>query len=230
MAQRKCIISTEKKLQNLSKQELLSCDAVNPGCNGGYINNSLDYITRHGLSEDTCFPYEALDDDKVSCKKMCKDPKKETIESFCIVFGEDDIKRDILKSGPVITAAYVHTDFLTYKSGVYFIGEEVPKFSGLISLKIIGWGVENGQGDEINKGNKYWIVENFWGEDWGENGYARISMNQELQFDKYAYSLKFANPEVVKKTEAKKQADSASKKAKNSTDKKTSADETIDLD
>jgi cathepsin B len=175
---------------------------------------------------------------------MCKNPKKTEIESYCVLFGEDDIKRDILKNGPVITATLVHYDFLTYKSGVYYVGEEEPKFPRYTTLKIIGWGVENGNEGEINKGAKYWIVENFWGEDWGENGYARISMQQQLKFD-YVFSIKTKDPEVEKvnkeqksgnaksDTESSSASNSDSPSASSSSDSSNvsaSADGTIDLD
>merc|ERR1712061_498907 len=34
------------------------------------------------------------------------------------------------------------------------------------AVKIIGWGVMEGK--------SYWLIENSWGEDWGENGYAKV--------------------------------------------------------
>jgi C1A family cysteine protease len=181
------------------------------------LNNSLDYIKSKGLSDETCFPYQA-DSETVGCDKMCANPKKETIDSYCILFAEDDIKRDIFKNGPVVAVSQIHTDFLPYKSGVYSKGDEVARFSGTTAVKIIGWGSEDGRDGEPNKGNKYWIVENSWGEDWGENGYARISMGQELMFDQYAYSIR------VKAAEVKPKPEKENEKAADSTD------DSLDLD
>lgn len=45
----------------------------------------------------------------------------------------------------------------TYTSG-YYEGEH--------SVRIIGWGVENG--------TKYWLVANSWNEDWGDKGFFKI--------------------------------------------------------
>ena len=94
-----------------------------------------------------------------------------------------------MKNGPVVSSMEVYTDFLSYKTGVYTKGEDVPKFSGYHTIKIVGWGVEDGSEEEPNKGNKYWIIENSWGEDWGQNGYAKISEGQNLFFEQYAYSI-----------------------------------------
>jgi cathepsin B len=164
---------------------LLSCDSTNQGCNGGALNLALDYMKTKGLATEECFPYKA-ESENTKCEQMCENPQKEKIESYCILYGEEDIKRDILKNGPVVSVSNIYTDFLTYKSGIYKKDEDVPKFTGFTSVKIIGWGVDS----ESEKKDKYWIVQNSWGEDWGENGYARISLGQELQFDQYAYSIK----------------------------------------
>lgn len=80
---------------------------------------------------------------------------------YCIAQGEDDIKKEILKNGPVIAQMVVYTDFLTYKEGLYHRTEDSFKFNGQHIVKIIGW-------EKNSEGSDYWIVENIWGEDWGE--------------------------------------------------------------
>jgi len=163
LAEKLCIESDEKKLVPLSAQELLSCDTANKGCRGGYVNNALEYIVMRGLSTEECLPYKGTFDAK--CSEMCAEPMKVRPESFCVLFGDNDIKREIMKNGPVVSSMEVYTDFLSYKTGVYSKGEDIPKFSGYHTIKIVGWGVEDGSEDEPNKGNKYWIIENSWGQD-----------------------------------------------------------------
>jgi len=209
-AERLCIGSKDQKLTQLSVQEILSCDVSNNGCKGGYINTALDYIRSKGVVDEQCFPYQA-DSDTVKCDKICPNPTtRERIDGYCILFGEEDIKRDIMKNGPVVAATQVHVDFLTYKSGVYTKGDEVARFSGMQAVKIIGWGVESDEGAK----NKYWLVQNSWGEDWGDHGVAKIAMGQELMFDSYAYSIKVRSdkPQETKqqtKTESKTTSTSA---------------------
>lgn len=186
LAERICINSKEQKLVPLSAQELVSCDKENKGCLGGFLNIALDYVRIHGLAEESCLPYEGKD---VECK-MCAAPNKEKFDSFCVVFNEEDIKREIAQHGPVIATSQVFLDFLTYRSGVYRKGDDIPKFSGFTTVKIIGWGVEDGSENEPNQGNKYWLIQNSWGEDWGENGVAKVSIGQQFLFEQYAFAVK----------------------------------------
>ena len=79
----------------------------------------------------------------------------------------------------------VYLDFLTYKSGIYRADDNLPKFSNTHAIKIIGWGKE-----KIKKVfYKYWIIQNSWGEDWGENGYAKVFIGQDINIDTFAYSI-----------------------------------------
>ena len=212
LAEKLCIESDEKKLVPLSAQELLSCDTANKGCRGGYVNNALEYIVMRGLSTEECLPYKGTFDAK--CSEMCAEPMKVRPESFCVLFGDNDIKREIMKNGPVVSSMEVYTDFLSYKTGVYSKGEDIPKFSGYHTIKIVGWGVEDGSEDEPNKGNKYWIIENSWGQDWGLNGYAKVSEGQNLFFEQYAYSIltKKQTEEMKQNIERKQKAASEAQK------------------
>ena len=69
--------------------------------------------------------------------------------------------------------------------------EDVPKFSGMHSVKIVGWGSsdENASGEKNPGENsgKYWIIENSWGEDWGEEGYFRIVTVNSVRFQTVRY-------------------------------------------
>ena len=41
---------------------------------------------------------------------MCKDGKREKIDSFCVLFGEEDIKREIMKNSHVVGVMQVYSD------------------------------------------------------------------------------------------------------------------------
>ncbi|CAG9131612.1 unnamed protein product [Plutella xylostella] len=81
---------------------------------------------------------------------------------------EEDIMYDIMESGPVQAILTVHQDFFHYRDGIYrrsHYGDN--KLQGLHAVRIVGWGED--------QGDKYWIVANSWGPEWGENGFFRIA-------------------------------------------------------
>jgi len=85
----------------------------------------------------------------------------------------------LIHNGPLAVAFQVESDFMLYKSGIYH-HTQVPQLlrSGMSdfdpfemtnhAVLLVGYGV-----DKDTK-QKYWIVQNSWGEDWGENGFFRI--------------------------------------------------------
>ena len=78
--------------------------------------------------------------------------------------GEEEIKKEIMKNGPVTALISLMDDFIDYKGGVY---EARSGGVGMYhTVEIVGWGIEN----DI----KYWLVQNSYGSDWGENGFVRI--------------------------------------------------------
>lgn len=202
VAERECIVNKKDKATPLSAQELVKCDILNSGCKSGHLNVSFDHVKSKGLVEETCLPYNPSAE---KCEGMCENPQRTKIDSYCLLVGEDDIKRDIMKNGPVVSTSHIYVDFLAYKSGVYYKAEDTARFSGQTAVRIVGWGVESGMENEQTKGNKYWVIQHPWGKTWGDDGFAKVSMGQDLFFDQYAYSAKIKSdaPKKVKKEEPK---------------------------
>ena len=63
------------------------------------------------------------------------------------------------------------TTFINYKSGII-----TSPTCGTVNdayMLVVGWESDETLGD-------YFIVKNSWGEDWGEKGYARIAISDDL--------------------------------------------------
>ncbi|KAI5641284.1 papain family cysteine protease domain-containing protein [Phthorimaea operculella] len=166
------IQSNGQEKVRLSPQTLLSCN------DRGNIDISWHFFGSHSLLDELCFPY-------VAQKTTCPYKRRGTlIDDHCRPLvpkrtsrykvgpparlkAEKDIMSDIKDSGPVHAVMTVYQDFFHYKSGIYHhtpYGNE--RLEGLHSVRIVGWGEERGE--------KYWIVANSWGAEWGEDGYFRI--------------------------------------------------------
>lgn len=156
----------------LSPQQLLSCDQNNRGCRGGSIDSVFLHIEKEGLVSEDCFPYEA--DSTVGCKSHCKGEGLRKAASHCMLSGEVAIRREILLNGPVVGLIFLLDDFLVYRGGLY---QETPTSLQLTGMgkrgnrlvhavKILGWGEMEGK--------PYWLLENSWGKDWGERGFAKV--------------------------------------------------------
>lgn len=101
---------------------------------------------------------------------------------FCLAQEIDGVKKEIMKNGPVIGQITPYTDFLTYKEGVYSRTPEAFKFPGNHMVKVVGW-------ETLADDSQVWIIENTWGEDWGENGYAKVNSGGETSLDFYAMGV-----------------------------------------
>ena len=77
----------------------------------------------------------------------------------------------------------IFTDFLTYKDGLYHRTEDAFKFNGQHVVKIVGW-------EKNAEGQDHWIIENVWGETWGEKGYAKImGQDKSTMLDYFALGV-----------------------------------------
>ena len=105
------------------------------------------------------------------------------VQDYCISFHDENIKREIVKNGPVISQMVPFTDFLAYKEGTYHRTAQSFKFNGFHIVKIVGW-------EKNMDGSSDWIIQNSWGEDWGENGYGKMQGGRgDTQIDYYSMGV-----------------------------------------
>ena len=158
----------------LSPQNLVSCDNKdgNMGCNGGYPIRAWQYMEKSGVVTDECYPYTSGQGVTGSCKlsgSTCPSGSGsvrfyKAKSAYQVSSSEQAIQTEIMNNGPVEAAFTVYMDFMSYKSGVY--RHVSGSVDGGHAVKIIGWGVENG--------DKYWLVANSWNTSWGIEGYFKI--------------------------------------------------------
>ena len=79
---------------------------------------------------------------------------------------------NLVKNGPLAVSFMVYKDFMHYKSGIYQHTELTDHFNPFeITNHVV---MVAGYGFDSELKQKYWLVKNRWGTEWGENGYFRI--------------------------------------------------------
>merc|ERR1740115_699534 len=84
---------------------------------------------------------------------------------------------EVYNKGPIVVSFEPSDDFMMYAGGI-FTQPHVDIPAPLLrshtewqkvdhAVLLVGWGEEAGQ--------KYWLVQNSWGADWGEGGFFRIA-------------------------------------------------------
>jgi C1A family cysteine protease len=155
--------------KGFSEQELVSCDTVDAGCNGGWMDDAFTFAKKNGgLPTEADYPYTSgSTGSSGTCQKT-----GHTMVSGSAPTGFVDVKTgsvDALASAvaqqPVSIAIQANQrDFQTYKSGVLTgtCGQRLDH--GVLA---VGYGV-------WTDGTPYWKVKNSWGPSWGMNGYILI--------------------------------------------------------
>lgn len=174
LSDRFCIHSDGEFNITLSPQDLVSCDILDQGCNGGYPFTTWTYLITQGIITDKCRPYTSGRGDVEKCdRKTCSDGvtkyRRYKARDYYTFLSINAIKREIMNNGPIQTSFLAYEDLHYYKDGVY-VKTEGAKLSGGHACRIVGWGTENGKG--------YWLIANSWGTSWGINGYFKMAHRQ----------------------------------------------------
>jgi C1A family cysteine protease len=156
------------QLVSLSEQELVDCDTLDAGCDGGIAYRALRWITSNGgITTEADYPYTGTTG---ACDRAKLANNAVTIAGLRRVASRSEASLANAVAGqPVAVSIEAGGDnFQHYKKGVYN-GPCGTKLNH--GVTVVGYGrLEPGGGG----GDKYWIVKNSWGEKWGDGGYIKM--------------------------------------------------------
>ena len=155
ISDRICIQSNGQHKVNVSANELMEKCKEKCGrtCLGGWPGKALEYWRHNGLS--------------IEGSKKRVYPK--VIYSLA-PWKEEIVRTEIMERGSVEAVVTIHPEFSHYKEGVFKPLTNWKKQLGRHSVKVIGWGVENGV--------PYWLCINNWGKKWGMEGIFKAERKQ----------------------------------------------------
>lgn len=153
------------RLLNLAEQQLLDCDQIDQGCNGGLMHLAFQEIIRMGgVESEASYPYRGIE---YACRS---DRRRFDVSlSNCYRYDLRDERklRELLHRVGPIAVAIDCVDIIDYHRGIATVCNNNNGLNHAVLL--VGYGVEND--------TPYWIFKNSWGTNWGENGYFRAHRN-----------------------------------------------------
>lgn len=164
---------TYDKLVSFSEQELVDCDNVDMGCNGGLMDNAFKWVEKNdGLCAESDYKYvSGTTKTAGKCNIDCKNIPNSKINNYVDVKSRsDDAMMTALSQQPVAIAIQANQkDFQLYKSGVFTGSCGTRLDHGVLA---VGYGTSE-------DGVDYYRVKNSWGTSWGDNGYIYLGRGDQ---------------------------------------------------
>jgi len=172
-----------------STQQIVSC-TPNPkhcggdgGCKGATAELAMDWVMKNGIADATEIPYTGHDQ---TC--TMGSPSADMDHALLDVTGAgtggasigmtgwstlpvneyEPLARALAETGPVAVSVAADT-WQPYDSGIFNgCGKDAVIDHAVVAL---GYGVKDGK--------KFWVIQNSWGQDWGEEGRIRLERHDE---------------------------------------------------
>lgn len=171
------VLETHMRIHNysverLSEQQLIDCSNKNYGCEGGFMHTAFEYIIdNQGLLENKYYGYEGVTNNCSSVKDIITPVRGSDIKDYDFVIPSSVIDmKNSLSNGPISIAVDANNIFFRfYRSGVI----DIPNnYSRALNHAVVLTGYD------YDEDGMYWIIQNSWGKDWGDNGFCRIRATQ----------------------------------------------------
>lgn len=153
-------------LVSLSEQQLIDCDYLDDGCNGGLPARAFRWIKKNGgITTTSSYKYKAA---RGRCMRNRK-PAAKIIGSRRVKSNSEVSLMNAVANQPVAVSISSHgSHFHHYKGGIYNGPCSTSKLNHAVT--VVGYGRQEQNGASA-PGAKYWIVKNSWGTTWGDKGY-----------------------------------------------------------
>lgn len=151
----------------LSEQQLVSCDMIDGGCNGGLMEQAFDFVARHGICSASDYPYVSGDGSNPKCTRDCQSVFDIAGYEAVPQSNETALQLALYRQPISIAIEADSVVFQFYKDGVMDsagCGESLNH-----GVLLVGWGTLDGK--------DYWRVKNSWGGGWGDDGYILLAKN-----------------------------------------------------
>jgi C1A family cysteine protease len=150
----------------LAPQQIVDCDNMDGGCDGGNPYTAYQYVmSAGGLDKESAYPYTG-NDGPCEFKPASVGAK---ITGWKYACGEEDEKtllNNVASKGPLSICVDAQ-NWQDYTGGV-MSGWQCAWINVLDHcVQAVGY--------DLNASTQYWLVRNSWGTDWGESGYIRLS-------------------------------------------------------
>jgi KDEL-tailed cysteine endopeptidase len=169
-----------KEIPTFSMQQLLDCDNLNDGCDGGWMYKAYNYTRTNGIMLYDDYPYKMSADHS----KCLYNSSRELFRNGGMI-QEKNIDNKALKAivsrQPVGVGIRSNSNFQFYKTGIMteeFLNCSDPN-QGAVNhgVAVVGYGKTKGDEKMSHWCEEYWIVRNTWGTNWGENGFVKLCMD-----------------------------------------------------
>jgi len=152
-------------LTSLSEQELVSCDTIDHGCNGGLMDNAFTWLlgnTQGNIVTEASYPYVSGDGIVPACNQAGRSFGAK-ISSFNNVAKNETVMGAWVMTGGPLSLAVDASSWQSYMGGIM---TNCPAGQLDHGVLIVGF--------DDSGATPYWIIKNSWGPGWGEQGYLRV--------------------------------------------------------
>ena len=153
-----------KRIADISTQQMVDCDMFSHGCNGGRMEHAFTYLMVDGVATEENYPYKGI---QKNCSHNFTRSSVQVLGYGIVAESRPLAMKRAVAFQPVSVAVAVNENVIFYGSGI-FGGECGTRLNHAVLL--------TGYSD---KPQKYWNIKNSWGESWGELGYMRMSRTEK---------------------------------------------------